>query len=66
MLEVLAVVCSLVGVCKDVQLAVTAEKITPFTCFMYGQTELAKWSLANPGWAPKRITCARVGRWAKA
>jgi hypothetical protein len=49
-----------------VSLAVTAEKVTPFGCFPYGQTELAKWSLANPGWSPKRITCQRAGRYAKA
>jgi hypothetical protein len=66
MLEVVAIVCSLVGVCRDIPLAVTDERITPFSCFLFGQTELAKWSLSNPGWSPKRITCQRVGRYAKA
>jgi hypothetical protein len=66
MMEVIATVCMLVGVCKDVNLAMTDEKITPFTCAMYGQAELAKWSLNNPGWMPRRLTCQRAGRYAKA
>ena len=66
MIEVIATVCMLIGVCKDVQLAMTDEKVTPFTCAMYGQAELAKWSLSNPGWLPRRLTCQRAGRYAKA
>ena len=66
MIEVIATVCMLIGVCKDVQLAMTDQKVTPFACAMYGQAELAKWSLANPGWVPRRLTCQRAGRYAKA
>ena len=66
MIEVLALVCTLTGACKDVQLSVTAESVTPQQCMLYGQVELAKWIADNPGWTPRKITCQRVGRYAKA
>jgi hypothetical protein len=65
MIEAILMACTIAGVCKDVQLAVTAEKVTPYSCAMQGQVAAAKWIEAHPGWSPKKITCQRVGRYAK-
>jgi hypothetical protein len=65
MIEVIAIFCSIVGVCQDVKVATTAEAITPHGCFLYGQIEAAKWAIEHPGWSPRGITCQRAGRYAK-
>ena len=65
MIEVIALMCAMTGACKDVQLTVTAETVTPLQCAFNGQIELAKWMQDNPGWSPRKITCQRVGRYAK-
>lgn len=45
--------------CKDVQLAFAEEtsSLTPQQCIMIAQTELAKWTEANPNWRIVRFSC---------
>lgn len=68
MIEVVALVCSMQAPlrCKDVNLVFAGENVTPQQCMMYGQMELAKWTLANPGWQIVHgFKCGRAGRYAK-
>lgn len=65
MIEVIVFFCAISGACKDVQVAVTADKVTPQQCMLSGQVAAAKWQEENPGWSPRKITCQRVGRYAK-
>jgi hypothetical protein len=32
---------------------------------MYGQMELAKWTVGHPNWAIRKWSCGRAGRYAK-
>ena len=64
--EIVAVFCSIVGVCQDVNLITIAERVTPQQCAMYGQIEMVKWAEEHPGWTPRKLTCQRAGRYAKA
>lgn len=69
MIEVVALMCSIQvpNRCKDVHLTFAAETITPQQCMMYGQAELAKWTVGNPEWGSvRRFTCRRVGQFSKA
>jgi len=68
MIEVVAIVCSIQvpNRCKDVHLSFAAESVTPQQCMMYGQAELAKWTVGNPEWQIRKFTCGRSGRYAKA
>jgi len=67
MIELLATVCLIAtpGQCKDVHLTYAADSITPHQCMMFGQAELAKWSVGNPKWRIDRWKCQRAGEIAK-
>lgn len=67
MIEAIIVMCSVLNpqVCRDVNVGATAENVTPHSCAMHGQGEAAKWMASHPGWSPRKITCQRVGRYAK-
>ena len=65
MIELLAVVCTIHGLCKDVALTYSADSVTPMQCLMQAQPELAKWASEHPGWTIKRWSCGRVGQFAK-
>jgi hypothetical protein len=66
-IEAIIVMCSVLNPqnCRDVNGGATAENVTPYSCAMQGQTAAAKWMEAHPGWQPRKITCQRVGRFAK-
>lgn len=67
MIEIAAAVCLLAAPerCRDVTLTFDTETITPFTCMMYGQSELAQWTQAHPNWRIARFTCRPAGQIAK-
>ena len=68
MIEIVVAVC-LAAVperCEDVHLTFLAESVTPQQCMMLGQSEIAKWLEAHPGWRPMRWTCRRARAEAKA
>lgn len=66
MIEVVALVCSMQAPlrCKDVRLSFAADSVTPQQCMMYGQMELAKWTLGNPNWVIRKWSCGRSGQFA--
>ena len=68
MIEVVIAVCliSEPNRCKDVSLPFMEQHVTPYACHLYGQSEIAKWLAAHPGWEPKRWTCRRAKLEAKA
>jgi hypothetical protein len=66
MLEIIGVFCTAIGVCQDVQLNLVEKETTPHQCMFNGQLEMAKWLKEHPGYTPKRLTCQRAGRYAKA
>lgn len=67
MIEIAAAVClfSAPDRCKDISLVFEAEAITPYTCVMYGQGELAKWTSDHPNWRIAKWTCRPAGQVAK-
>jgi hypothetical protein len=67
MIEVVAAACLLASPehCRDVTLTFEAQAITPMSCMMNGQTELAKWTNEHPGWRIARFTCRPAGQVAK-
>lgn len=67
MLELTALVCFIAqpAHCKDVSLNVS-DTLTPLQCLMLAEPEGAKWVEKNPGWRIAKLTCGRVGRYARA
>ena len=67
MIEILVSVCFITdpGKCKEVHLTYAAEAVTPHQCMMFGQAEIAKWSMGNPKWKIDRWKCQRPGQVAK-
>ena len=66
MTELIAFACLIANptACKDVSLNIS-DNLTPMQCLMYSQQEAAKWIEANPGWRVAKLTCGRVGRYAR-
>jgi hypothetical protein len=64
-IELVATVCLAIGGCKDVSLNVS-DRITPMQCLLNAQIEAVKWHEAHPGWRIAKLTCGRVGRYARA
>jgi len=64
--EIVAIFCTVTGACQDVHLTTIAEKVTPQQCMLNGQLEMVKWLEQHPGFTPRRLTCQRAGRYAKA
>lgn len=67
MIEILVTVCLMTdpGRCKQVNLTYAAEAVTPHQCMMFGQAEIAKWSLGNPKWRIDKWKCQAAGQYAK-
>jgi hypothetical protein len=62
-LELSFLACSLLAgqSCKDVHIPLRPE-VSAMQCMLFGQQELAKWTIDNPNWSPSRgYTCAKVG-----
>ena len=66
MIELIAVVCTIHGLCKDVALSYSEVSVTPMQCMMQAQPQLARWVTEHPGWMVKRWSCGRSGVYAKA
>ena len=66
MIELSAIVCLVIGGCKDISLNFGAESLTPMQCLMHSQPVLAKWASEHPGWEIKRWSCGAAGRYARA
>ena len=66
MIELIALACSLLSPfnCKDVSLAVA--EITPMQCVMGAQSRASEWIDQHPGWRIAKLTCGKLGRYAKA
>lgn len=65
MIELLAVMCTLNGACRDVAITYAAESVTVLQCMVQSQAELAKWATEHPGYQVKRWKCGPAGRYAK-
>lgn len=52
--------------CKEVAIQFNEDNLTPYTCVMKGQLEIAKWVQFNPQWNPMKWGCRRAGLHAKA
>lgn len=52
-------------ICMDVSLNVS-DHMTPMQCLMASQNEAARWITNNPKWRVAKLTCGRVGRYARA
>lgn len=67
MIEIAAAVCLLADPqrCKDISLVFDDDAATTFSCMMYGQGELAKWTEDHPNWRINRWTCRPAGQVAK-
>ena len=68
MIEVVAMVCFIHESerCKDIHLCFAAEVVTPQQCMLYGQMELAKWTVGHPNWQIRKFRAGASGRFAKA
>ncbi len=65
MVELVATICLAIGGCRDVSLNVS-DVMTPMQCLLKAQPEAAKWVHEHPGWRVAKLTCGRVGRYARA
>lgn len=52
--------------CKDVRLSFAEQNLTPHSCVMNGQIEIAKWIDTHPDWQVAKWGCTRAGQFAKA
>lgn len=69
MIEIAAAVCLLSSPerCRDITLTYEADasEITAFSCMMFGQSELARWSADHPAWRIAKWSCRPAGQIAK-
>jgi hypothetical protein len=67
MIENLVTVCFITdpAKCKEVHQTYASEAVTPHQCMMFGQAEIAKWSMGNPKWKIDKWKCQRPGQVAK-
>lgn len=65
MIELVATICLAIGGCRDISLNVS-DAMTPMQCILSSQIEAAKWLEQHPGWRIAKLTCGRVGRYARA
>ena len=64
MIELLITMCAIGGsYCQDVS---SVGNYTPMQCILQSQGEAVKWLQGHPGFQVKKITCGRLGRYAKA
>jgi hypothetical protein len=66
MIELILFVCLLQNpnACRDVSAGVQADA-TPYQCLQKSQQEAAKWIETHPDWRVAKISCGRVGRYAR-
>lgn len=66
MIEIAAAVCMVGSAqhCRDIVLSFQADNVTPASCMMYGQSELAKWTEGHPNWRIAHFTCRPAGKFA--
>ena len=65
MIEIAAAVCMISSAqhCRDIVLSFEADDVTPVSCMMQGQIELAKWTEGHPNWRISAFhlqTCRKV------
>lgn len=67
MIEIVVAVCLIDAPdqCKDVNLTYMAEAVTPHQCFLYGQSEIAKWAEGHPNYTIKKWSCGTARQVAK-
>jgi hypothetical protein len=67
MIEIAAAVCLISAPvrCRDISLTFEEAAITPYSCMMYGQGELAKWTEEHPNWRIAKWSCRPAGQIAK-
>ncbi len=67
MIEIAAAVCMISAPerCRDITLTFDADSVTPITCMMNGQSELAQWTVEHPNWRIARFSCRPAGEVAK-
>ena len=68
MIEIVFLACSILhgAACKEEKLSFMAERVSMFECFLYGQTEMAKWVEGHPNWSVNRWRCQSARIEAKA
>lgn len=64
MIEIAAAVCliSTPVRCKEISLVFEDAAINSFSCMMYGQGELAKWTEEHAGWRIAKWSCRPAGQ----
>ncbi len=67
MIEIAMTACSLVQgqQCREFSLVYEAERVSLHTCMLYGQMEMAKWTLDHPNWRITRWRCQPAGQTAR-
>lgn len=50
--------------CRDVSLNISST-MTPMQCIQESQGEAIKWLATHPGYLVAKLTCGRLGRYAK-
>jgi hypothetical protein len=67
MIEIAAAVCMISAPerCREIQLTYDVENVSPISCMMYGQSELAQWTEVHPNWRVSRFSCRPAGQVAK-
>jgi hypothetical protein len=66
MIELVLLACLIADphVCKDVAAGASADA-TPIQCLQKSQQEAAKWVEQHPQWRIAKISCGRLGRYAR-
>jgi hypothetical protein len=66
MIEIAAAVCMISSAqhCRDIVLSFEADNVTPVSCMMQGQIELAKWTEGHPNWRIAHFACRPAGKFA--
>lgn len=49
--------------CKDTQLPLSSEVVTPYMCMMQGQITMARWKKSNPAWKITKWKCGSNRKW---
>ena len=67
MIEIAAAVCMISAPerCHEIQISFDVENVSPASCMMLGQTQLAQWTVEHPNWRISKFTCRPAGQVAK-
>ena len=60
MVELVIAACLATGECRETRLTYIAEELSPMTCVVAGQAEIARWQQQHPAWQIKRWHCGRA------